>query len=200
MSSPCAVLFSAPIAKGRSTPASHAASWVSAIPIICATPKTCESYGKSIRRDDLEGDFEDLLKSLRPSRALVALIRDLFHACLGNSAAHRQPRCASCSAARSPSWKKQIDGFLDKIADAASSTAVTAYERRIERLEHDKLKMRGQLESACATGTAAENLEPALLFFSNPWKLWDSGRSEMRRLVLRLAFCRTSRLLPENRS
>ena len=71
----------------------------------------------------------------------------------------------------------RIDGFLDKIADPDSATAVTAYERRIEKLETAS-KPRGP----------AETLEPALLFFSNPWKISASGCSELRKLVLRLAF------------
>ena len=153
---------------------------------LCHT-KGCPSYGKSIRRDDLEGDFEDLLKSLRPSRDLLALVRDLF------MYGWEQRRAQATEMRKTlrreiAKLEEQIDGFLDKIADAASTTAVTAYEHRIERLEGDKLRTEGRLQSVCTAGTTAENLEPALQFFSNPWKVWDSGRSELRRLVLRLAF------------
>lgn len=154
---------------------------------LCQT-KGCQSYGKSIRRDDLEGDFEDLLKSLRPSKDLLAVVRDMF------IYAWEQRRAQATELRKRlhheiANLEKQIDGFLDKIADAATTTAVTAYERRIERLERERLRMQGQLEAACKPKSGpAESLEPALQFFSNPWKLWDSGRMELRRLVLRLAF------------
>ena len=85
--------------------------------------------------------------------------------------------------------ENQIDGYLEKIADAASETAVIAYERRIDKLEATKLKVQGQLENACLPhATAADFLEPAMQFFSSPWKIRKTGRQDLRRLVLRLAF------------
>ena len=153
---------------------------------LCHT-KTCPSYGKSIRRDDLEGDFEDLLKSMGPSKSMVAVIRDMF------MNAWDQRRAQSAELRKTlrrelARLETRIDGFFDKIADANSATAVTAYERRIEKLESERLRVQGQLETASKPRGPAENLEPALLFFSSPWKVWASGRSELRRLVLRLAF------------
>ena len=32
---------------------------------------SCEAYGKSIRRDQIEGEVGDLLKSLEPSKNLI---------------------------------------------------------------------------------------------------------------------------------
>lgn len=61
--------------------------------------------------------------------------------------------------------------------------------RRIEKRERERLRVQGQLEAACKPKAGAAGcLEPALQFFSNPWKLWASGRIEMRRPVLGLAF------------
>ncbi|MEL6766738.1 MAG: hypothetical protein AAFP17_06130 [Pseudomonadota bacterium] len=61
------------------------------------------------------------------------------------------------------SIEKQIDGFLDTIADAASMTAIRGYERRIERLETDKLRMEDQLATVgVPKGIPTENLEPGL--------------------------------------
>lgn len=42
--------------------------------------QTCETYGKSIRRDKLEGDFEALLKTVQPSEKLVSLFTHIFRA------------------------------------------------------------------------------------------------------------------------
>ncbi|MEM8596841.1 MAG: zinc ribbon domain-containing protein, partial [Pseudomonadota bacterium] len=40
--------------------------------------KGCGSYRKSIRRDRIEGAFEDLLASLTPAQTLFALMRRMF--------------------------------------------------------------------------------------------------------------------------
>ncbi|MEO1724822.1 MAG: hypothetical protein AAFR84_20795 [Pseudomonadota bacterium] len=146
------------------------------------------SYGKSIRRDKLEGDFEALLRDMRPTRALLTLVREMFlHAWkLRPAQVSEMQRTAGTKLA---SLERQIDDFLDRIADAASPTAVTAYERRIEKLDAERLQLQSQLENGFKPkGTIEECLEPALQFFSSPWKVWASGRPELRRLVLRLAF------------
>lgn len=40
--------------------------------------KGCESYRKSIRRDQLEDDFEGLLQFLEPSRGLFKLVKAML--------------------------------------------------------------------------------------------------------------------------
>lgn len=44
---------------------------------LCQT-RDCDSYGKSIRRDDLEGDFEALLKSMSPSLEVIRTGKAMF--------------------------------------------------------------------------------------------------------------------------
>ncbi|MEM8625078.1 MAG: zinc ribbon domain-containing protein [Pseudomonadota bacterium] len=154
---------------------------------LCQT-KGCPSYGKSIRRDKLEGDFEALLRQMRPTKALLTLVRDMFLNAweLRRAQVSEMQRTAGAKLA---GLERQIDNFLDRIADAASPTAVTAYERRIEKLDAERLQLQSQLENGFKpTGTIEECLEPALQFFASPWKVWASGRPELRRLVLRLAF------------
>ncbi|MEO0960074.1 MAG: recombinase, partial [Pseudomonadota bacterium] len=137
----------------------------------CCHTKGCASYGNSIRRDKLEGEFEELLKDMRPTQGLLTLVREMFlHAWELRRSQVAEMRTALRR--EIASIEKQIDGFLDTIADAASTTAVRAYERRIERLETDKLRMEDQLATVgVPKATPNENLEPALQFFSNPWKV-----------------------------
>lgn len=159
--------------------------------------RKCVSYGKSIRQDKVEGDFEALLKKMQPSRDLLELVKDMFIDAW-NMRRSQMTEFRGSLRREIGKLEHQIDEYLDKIADAAAATVIMAYERRIEKLEADKLKVQERLESACAPkATAAEVLEPALQFFANPWKLWKTGRQDLRRLVLRLAFeepmvyCRT---------
>ena len=44
---------------------------------MCFT-KGCESYRKSIRKDQIEGEFEELLAGVRPTRSLFELARAMF--------------------------------------------------------------------------------------------------------------------------
>jgi len=84
---------------------------------------------------------------------------------------------------------RQIETMMDKIADAESNTAVTAYSRRIDRLERDKLIKAEKLENGNTPQRPFEEMfELALQFLSNPWKLWASPNIEDKRTVLKLAF------------
>ena len=44
---------------------------------LCPT-KGCTSYRKSIRREELEGDFETMLESLQPSEGVFGMVRAMF--------------------------------------------------------------------------------------------------------------------------
>ena len=40
--------------------------------------KSCDHYGKSIKKAQIEGEFEDLLESLRPSQGLIEIATHMF--------------------------------------------------------------------------------------------------------------------------
>ncbi len=66
---------------------------------------------------------------------------------------------------------------------------VTAYERRIERMEREQVIVEEKLRNQPAKAQTFEQLfEHAMTFLANPWKIWESGNLALRRTVLRLAF------------
>ncbi len=150
--------------------------------------KCCDSYRKSIRRDVLEGDFEDLLNELQPSKGLFKTARRML-----KTLWDRQLAASSKDAGRHKAeivkTQKQIDDFLDRIVEAENKTVIKAYEQRISDLEQNKLLL---AEKASSSGQPKHSFdkmfELAVLFLSNPCKLWVSGRIELQRLVLKLAF------------
>ena len=72
-----------------------------------------------------------------------------------------------------------------------SSSVVTAYERKIAKLEKDKLLLsEHQQKRQAPQHTFEEMFELAFDFLSNPWKLWASGDLTLRKTVLRLAFAK----------
>jgi len=84
---------------------------------------------------------------------------------------------------------KKIDGFLDRIVEAAGPNVIAAYEKRITTLEARKIEL---AEKIAATGQPKRGFEEpfrtAMAFLANPQKLWRSGRIIDQRLVLKLTF------------
>ena len=78
---------------------------------------------------------------------------------------------------------------MDRIVETESETTISAYERRVDKLEKEKLLAREKAQHDVGPKhTFDEMFELALSFLSNPWKLWVSPRLEDKRTVLKLAF------------
>ena len=131
----------------------------------------CAAYGKSIRRSVIEGEFEDLLKDLWNHRLATSVER------------------VKALKAELVRVERQVDQFLDRIADASVPSVIAAYESRIKALEDRKIVL---VEKIGATGPPArsfdETLRTALQFLASPCQLWNSDRFEDKRTVLKLAF------------
>jgi len=150
--------------------------------------KGCASYRKSIRRDVLEGDFAGLIKDLQPTEGLFAVTKRMFKDAWGqrqqqadanNKILHTQRKTIA----------KQIEGLLDRIVESDSGTVIAAYEKRIDKLEKEKLIIDEKLSNQAPKQDTFEQLfEHALTFLANPWKLWESNNLALRRTVLKLAF------------
>ncbi len=154
---------------------------------LCST-KDCASYGKSIRRADIEGEFEALLKRMRPSASLFKLLGAMLEGAWKQQLAQMND------------WRKdvrkdvlkiekQIDQFLDRIVETSSRITIKAYERKIASLENEKLLASEKLENSFKPkATYGQMLELSMRFLANPCKLWESGNINLQKLVLRLAF------------
>lgn len=154
---------------------------------LCKT-KGCESYRKSIKRDQLEGDFEELLQRLEPSEGLFklakAMFKDVWDARLAQAADTSKTLKRDIH-----KIEKQIEALLDRIVESGVGSVIAAYEKRIGKLESEK----ALLEERVAMGgkpknTLEESFELALRFLSSPWNIWKIGRIEWQKTVLRLAF------------
>ena len=150
--------------------------------------KGCPSYRKSIRRDQLEGDFQSLMHDLKPSEGLFAITKRMFKDAWGQRQKQSEGNRDIIRRERK-ALDKQIEGLLDRIVDAENPTVITAYEKRLDKLEREKLILDEKLkDSGPKQGTFEQLFEHAMEFLSNPWILWESGNLTLRRTVLRLAF------------
>ena len=154
---------------------------------LCQT-KTCDAYGKSIPRDKLEGEIGELVRALQPTQKLFAMARGMF------TLAWEQRRQQAAHITRSgrqqmAGIEKQIEALLTRIIDASNATVIRSYEAKVTEFERQKTILAEQLAAqAEPKGKFEDQLEPALTFLANPWKLWQTGHVGLRRTVLKLAF------------
>lgn len=154
---------------------------------LCDT-RGCKSYRKSIRRDQIEGEFEGIVQSLQPREQLYDLARAMFK----NAWQQRKDQVkARLNAMQTEvqSVEKEINRMLDRIVDVSSTSVLRTFERKIESLEKQKVVLEDKLAQKPEETTLDEKfIEPALSFLANPWNLWASGHYAWKRMVLRLAF------------
>ncbi len=150
--------------------------------------KGCESYRKSIKRETLEGEFEVLLKQLKPTEGLFKTARKMFEKIWNHWAEFQKNRSRSLKA-EVLKIERKIEQLLDRIVDADSATLISAYEKRIGKLEKEKIAMSENIAN-CGKPVRGfdEMFRTAMDFLANPWKLWSSEALEDKRAVLKLAF------------
>ncbi|GAB5449606.1 MAG: hypothetical protein Gyms2KO_44790 [Gymnodinialimonas sp.] len=153
---------------------------------LCQT-KGCEAYGKSIRRDKLEGEVGDIIKTLQPTQPLMALATAMFRS-VWDARVEQAKSKKKAAAAELKRLDQRIKALMDRILSAQSESVIPLYEGEIVALERGKAVLVEQMEKTEEpAGNFEEKLEPVLTFLANPFKLWESGHIELRRTVLKLA-------------
>ena len=154
---------------------------------LCDT-KGCPESRKSIRREVIEGEFETLLASLKPTQGLFnaafAMFRDLWNAKLAG-----QRTQGGTLKSEIALIQRKVDALLDRIVEADGASVVKAYEKRIRDLETQKALMQERIAN-CGRPLASfsETYRTAFDFLANPCRLWHSDKLEDRRAVLKLVF------------
>ena len=154
---------------------------------LCPT-KGCVSYRKSIPRDRLEGEFEELLQRLEPSTNMFQLAKAMFKRAWDMRLAQLAGTAQSLKG-EVTRIEKQIEQLLDRIVDASTPSVVRAYEQRISKLEQEKILTQERMSNVGQPRhTLEESFEHALSFLSSPWNIWKNAGFAWKRTVLRLAF------------
>ena len=132
----------------------------------CQT-KACDDYGKSIKRADIEGEFETILMSMTPSRILFNTMKIMINE------AYKQ-RKAQIGAVKATlkndivKLEKEIDGFLNRIVSTQTASVIDIYEKKIAGLERAKLLATEKLEkSTDKNNTKSQSLELSLQTLGN---------------------------------
>ncbi len=154
---------------------------------LCDT-KGCKAYRKSIRREQIEGDFEALLKDLRPAPALFAMLFEAMRILWDRRVQDSQAQVTIMRRDLNRIEHKS-NQFLDRIVETDSSSLATAYENKVRELETQKALLTEKIEK-CGRPVMSfeETYRTAFSFLENPQKLWFSEKLEDRRAVLKLVF------------
>ena len=148
----------------------------------------CLSERKSLPRDRVEAEFETLLRSLQPAKALFELV----HAMFKNAWDQRRQQAQGALSILQKEIREldaQTDKLLERIVETDGVAIVSAYEKKIGQLSARKLVLTEKLDQIGRPQYPFEDLfELAMRFVSSPWNIWNSGQFNLRRMVLRLAF------------
>ena len=107
---------------------------------------SCDHYRKSIRRDLIEGEFEQVLQTVQPSQTFLDLAKDMFTAAWQMQAEHSSSVKAAIQKELKAIENKSAT-LLERIVTASNATVVTAYEKQIDALAKDKLVMAEKLKT-----------------------------------------------------
>ncbi|MEO0958985.1 MAG: recombinase zinc beta ribbon domain-containing protein [Pseudomonadota bacterium] len=145
--------------------------------------KGCPSHRKSVRRDEIESEFERVLKKMQPTEALFSLCSAMFRDAWDQFG--EQARAAAIGLREEiDTCERKVEQLLERIMNAENPTVIAAYEAQIGKLEREKTIKAEKLQSIQKPRHAYEELfELALTFLSKPWKIWASGRLDLRRTV-----------------
>ena len=82
-----------------------------------------------------------------------------------------------------------IEQLLDKLIEASSQTVISAYEKRIDSMEKQKMVLQEKLvKKAQPVHDFDTTFRTALKILSNPLKIWRYGQFEHKRMLLRVGF------------
>lgn len=83
----------------------------------------------------------------------------------------------------------QITKLVDRIVDATNPRVVSAIEKRIDEMERQQVILREKAANSQKPRYSFDELfELSIRFLSSPCFIWNSGRPDLQRLVLKLVF------------
>ncbi|KPQ13591.1 MAG: hypothetical protein HLUCCO18_17430 [Rhodobacteraceae bacterium HLUCCO18] len=129
-----------------------------------------------------------MLHQLKPARALAKVAAAMFKDIWDHRAAQAGALAKSVGDQISDTEKK-INDLIELVVNASHPRVVAAYEKKIESLEMKKLTLaEKQRNVGQPVYPFSQMFELSMKFLANPCILWDSGRLELQRIVLKLVF------------
>ena len=150
--------------------------------------RKCESYRKSIRKDDVESAVTQALQSVTPHKPVLALARAMLKD-IWDSRIKGAQEALKQAEARIRELDQQVATLLDRIVVASNPRVIQAYEQKIDALEREKRMIGEKARHQSAPKHSFEELfELASEILSNPYEIWRKGSLSLRKMVLKMVF------------
>lgn len=150
--------------------------------------RECPSYRKSIRREAIERDFEELLGGMTPPPSVLRVARMRLEDLWNHRLAIDTERARSLKQTLAD-IEKEVDAALDQIVKVKLDAVRSAFEARISKLEAEKLEVSEKIANCGRPlGSFDETVRTAIDLIENPLKIWSFERLEYKQAVLKLAF------------
>ena len=157
-------------------------------PYYLCQSKSCDHYGKSIKRDKLEGDVGELVKALHPTKGLIELATAMFRKAWDTRLEQAKDRSKTAKR-KIAALEDDMNALVKRIMATTNDRVAKAMEATLETMEHDKAVLIEQSQkNTVPAGTFEEKLEPAIQFLASPWKLWETGNTKTRQTMAALLF------------
>ena len=157
-------------------------------PYYLCSNKGCAEYGKSIRKAQMEEEFLEIVRSLKPSPKTFYMALDIFDQLWKDRQGQAKDETKALKQQLALIDRK-VNQFLDRIVEADNAILIDTYEDKIRSLQEERLIMDEKIKNC---GRPIESFEDsfrtAITFLGNPLKLWESECIEQRRMLLRMAF------------
>lgn len=109
-------------------------------PYYLCQQKGCPAKGKSIPKKAIEGDFNEIMRTVRPSRELFHLAIQMFKDLWSMRAKNQENNKASLKKQQAQIEAK-IEKLVERVVECESPTLITTYENSIRKLEKDKARL-----------------------------------------------------------
>ncbi|WP_367648213.1 recombinase family protein [Ruegeria arenilitoris] len=148
----------------------------------------CGRAGKSIRREQIEGEFESLLRQIQPEPGFVKvfsqMLRDAWELRRLKDRQSRRERKKRISQINS-----EIEKTTDRYVDTELEVVSSALERKLEKLHNEKAHEEHKLrEFDLNSPDFSDAFEPAMRILSRPFDIWKKSTLEWRKAMLRMIF------------
>jgi site-specific DNA recombinase len=153
----------------------------------CKT-KGCSEHNKSTRKEIMEGQFDAILKNIRPHEQVLALTKVIVADVWKKKISERVNRKAELEK-NIEKTESERSRFVQLVSRAIDEKVIAAYEERISSLTERELVLRDALMSVVEHAPSIETaLDIVFDFLKNPYKQWTEGDLHAKRLVLKLIF------------
>ncbi len=160
--------------------------------------KECRMYGKSLKRDRVQNQFLDILKSMTPSDTILDLTREIISdTWKRKKSEHAQNMVELDKAVKA--LETEINGFMARLLETQDKDMIRMYEDHVKKLRLERDALSAQAREMFGVDTSLEGAVGTVFdFIENPLSIWENGDFEDKRLVLKLAFAKKIPYCKEN--